>query len=73
MDTLVDSYNENGEFNKFRTKIWNTKKYQYELDTSPDVYYRKCPFYGCSSGTSALDITGGKRKKTRKKRRTRKL
>ena len=73
LESLVNSgdYDANGESNKFKTKIWNTKNYKYEVNSSnPEIYYRTCPFYGCNSGTSALDISkGGKRKKNKKTKR----
>jgi len=66
LSTLV--LNKNYEkFDKFKTFIWNTKKYPYELNSNIEIYYRKCPLYGCKKGTSALDISGG-RKTKRKKR-----
>jgi hypothetical protein len=81
LDTLVDNYDEHGEFNKFTTKISN-KKYKYQLDTSnPNnlVYYRKCSMFGCKAGTSLMDIslngagkTKRKKQKNKKLRRTRK-
>jgi len=48
------------------------------VNTSNNIYYRKCPLWGCKSGTSAIDTikstVGGKRthKKRRRFRRTRK-
>jgi hypothetical protein len=74
LDTLVNAYDVNGEFNKFTTQI--TKgKYKYKLDTpnpNDNIYYRKCPLFGCKSGTSLMDISGGRRTK-RNKRKQRKL
>lgn len=68
LDTL-DSYNEKS---KFITQI--TKgKYKYKLDTpnqNDNIYYRKCPLFGCKSGTSLMDISGGR--KTKRKKRLRK-
>ena len=55
--------------NKFKTFIWNTKKYPYELNNDAEIYYRKCPLYGCKKGTSALDISGGRKTKRKKFRR----
>lgn len=75
LDKLDDPkiWDEKGMFNKYETKIWDTKKYPYELNNdnpNAQIYYRNCPFYGCSSGTSALDISpmGGKKKKTKKRK-----
>jgi hypothetical protein len=64
-------WDEQGVFNKYETKIWDTKKYPYELNHSNpnvEIYYRNCPFYGCKSGTSVLDISGGKKTKQKKRK-----
>jgi len=68
LDTLADNY-ANGVYDKFNTKI-SKRKYKYQLPTStPDIYYRKCNLFNrCNSGTSLIDISGGRRK-TRKNRR----
>jgi hypothetical protein len=66
-------WDDKGVFNKYETKIWDTKKYPYELNNdnpNVEIYYRNCPIYGCKSGTSALDISmGGKRKQKKTKRK----
>jgi hypothetical protein len=74
LDTLVDAYDENGEFNKFTTQISN-KKYKYKLETpnkNDKIYYRKCSMFGCNSGTSLIDISGGRRKTRKNRRKNRK-
>jgi hypothetical protein len=74
IDTLVNEYDENDEFNTYKTKIAK-RKYKYRLDMSNpqlSIYYRKCPMFGCTSGTSLMDISGGRRK-TRRTKQNRKL
>ena len=75
LDTLVDAYDANGEFNNFTTGI-SKRKYKYQMDMSNpnnEVYYRKCSMFGCKSGTSLMDISGGRTRKNRRNRRNRKL
>jgi hypothetical protein len=73
LNTLADKYDENGIYNKFNTIIANRKSNKYQLPTTtPDIYYRTCSMFGCKSGTSLMDITGGRKtKKTRKTKRKR--
>ena len=55
------------------TKI-EKRKYKYQLDNpNVEIYYRKCPLFGCKSGTSLLEVTGGKTKRNRNRNRNRKL
>ena len=71
--TLADKYDTNGIFDKFNTTIANRRHNKYQLPTStPDIYYRTCSMFGCKSGTSLMDISGGRRKTKRNKRKNKK-
>jgi hypothetical protein len=67
--TLADKY-VNGIYDKFNTTIANRRHNKYQLPTTtPDIYYRKCPIFGCKSGTSLI---GGRKTKRKTRKRSRK-